>query len=793
LPSEWKTHTLIWRNKTNLKEHSLDDLFNSLRIYEAEVKHSSSPGNPIQNIAFVSSSNTNSTTDSVSAATSVSTICAQLPVSSHPNIDSLSNASKEEHEVHLKLKLELLKKEKLFGKFSKCEFWLQEVRFLEHVVNNKGFSKIAKPLTLLTQKNKKFEWGDEQETAFQTLKDMLCDALILALPEGTDDFVVYCDASNQGKANVVANALSRKERAKPRRVRAMSMTIHSSIKAKILEAQSKASKNTSTLTEMQKANNLREKKMADYILLSGFGMKKDIAMYVSKCLTCSKVKVEHQKPSGLLQQPEIPEWKCKNITMDFINKLPRTRSEHDSIWVIVDRLTKSAHFLVTALGTRLDLSTAYHPETDGQSERTIQTLEDMLRACAMDFGENWDTHLPLVEFSYNNSYHSCIKCALFEALYGRRCRMPIAWTKVGEGKLLRPEIFQETTNKIVQIKERLKVVRDRQKSYADKRRKPLEFSVEFELKVIHVSVICYCVGFKFALSNCILLWKSLKIRVLWWTVLKNSSLVWLTVLIEIISLKTILVVILLTDAALRIRDEDTDEVKIDRGGSLSSQILASPSKEKENSNNLTVVFGRNRILLWKSLKIRVLRWTVMIDRYLVWLTVLIKIIALKTILVVILLSRLMKFRWTCLIRNIMTILNEITDCCGLKMLDVIMKYGKIISASTLRIRDEDTDEWRNSSSSGYYFALQVGTSSGSGNFFWQWEHISGSGKTTLEVGMDRKFNSQQSSPKLDVASVIKFLELNALKSQQSSPKLDVHSESLRTQAITDLDLPLTST
>nr|GEV57151.1 putative reverse transcriptase domain-containing protein [Tanacetum cinerariifolium] len=171
--------------------------------------------------------------------------------------------SKEEHEVHLKLILELLKKEKLLGKFLKCEFWLQEVHFLGHVVNSEGlagyyrrfiasFSKIAKPLTLLTLKNKKFEWGDEQENAFQTLKDMLCDASILALPEGADDFVLYCDASNQGKANVVADALSRKERAKPRRVRALIVTIHSSIKAKILEAQSKASKNTSTLTKMLK-------------------------------------------------------------------------------------------------------------------------------------------------------------------------------------------------------------------------------------------------------------------------------------------------------------------------------------------------------------------------------------------------------------------------------------------------------------------------------------------------------------------------------------------------------------
>ncbi|GJV79727.1 putative reverse transcriptase domain-containing protein [Tanacetum coccineum] len=190
-------------------------------------------------------------------------------------------------------------------------------------------------------------------------------------------------------------------------------------------------------------------------------------MHVSKCLTCSKVKAEHQKPSGLLQQPEIPEWKWKNITMDFINKLLRTSSRHDSIWVIVDRMTKLAHFLAIredykierlarlyineiiarhgvpvliisdrdsyftsrfcqslqkALGTRLDLSTAYHPKTDGQ------------------------------KFSYNNSYHSSVKCAPFEALYGRKCRTPIAWAEVGESKLFGPEIVQETTDKIVLLK-----------------------------------------------------------------------------------------------------------------------------------------------------------------------------------------------------------------------------------------------------------------------------------------------------------------------------------------------------
>ncbi|GJR01197.1 putative reverse transcriptase domain-containing protein [Tanacetum coccineum] len=133
--------------------------------------------------------------------------------------------------------------------------------------------------------------------------------------------------------------------------------------------------------------------------------------------------------------------------------------------------------LQSALGTNLDMSTAYHPQTDGQSERTIQTLEDMLRACAIDFGKGWVNHLPLVEFSYNNSYHASIKAAPFEALYGRKCRSPVCWTEVGEAQILGPELIQETTEKIIQIKQRMQAARDRQKSYADLKRKPMEFQV----------------------------------------------------------------------------------------------------------------------------------------------------------------------------------------------------------------------------------------------------------------------------------------------------------------------------
>ncbi|GJV15127.1 hypothetical protein Tco_1360450 [Tanacetum coccineum] len=478
-----------------------------------------------------------------------------------------------EHVEHLRLVLELLKKEKLYAKFSKCEFWLREVQFLGHVINGNGIH--VDPSKIKAVKNwkasKTLTEGEEQEYAFQTLKDKLCNVPILALLYRSEDFVVYCDASgiglgcvlmqrgkviaypsrqlkihennytthdlelgavvfalkiwrhylyrtksviymdhkslqhifsqkelnmrqrrwielfsdydcairyHPGKANIVADTLSRKERVKPKRVRAMNMILQSSIKDRLLTAQKEA--------------------------------------------VDESVKAEHQRPSSLLQQPKIPIWKWEGIAMDFVTKLPRTSSGHDTIWVIMDRLTKSAHFLPIredykmerlarlylneivarhgvpiliisnrdsrftsrlwqsmqeALGTRLDISTAYHPQTDGKTKRTIQTLEDMLRACVLDFIRSWDVHLPLVEFLYNNSYHSSVRCASFEALYGRKCRSPIMWVEVGEGQLIGTELVQETTKKISQIKDRLKAARDRQKSYADKRRKPLEFSI----------------------------------------------------------------------------------------------------------------------------------------------------------------------------------------------------------------------------------------------------------------------------------------------------------------------------
>ena len=251
-------------------------------------------------------------------------------------------------------------------------------------------------------------------------------------------------------------------------------------------------------------------------------MKKDVAEWVSKCLTCQRVKAEHQRPSGLIQPLEIPEWKWEHIAMDFVVGLPMTKTNHDAIWVIIDRLTKSAHFLPiketytvdrlvdiylkeivvrhgvpvaivsdrdprfnsrfwrsfqTCVGTKLNMSTAYHPQTDGQSERTIQTLEDMLRVCVIDFKGSWDEHLPLIEFAYNNSYHASIGMPPYEALYGRRCRSPLCWDEVGEKEILGPDLVQRTRDIIKLVRGRLVAAQDRQRKYADPKRKDKEYEV----------------------------------------------------------------------------------------------------------------------------------------------------------------------------------------------------------------------------------------------------------------------------------------------------------------------------
>ncbi|GKB25168.1 putative reverse transcriptase domain-containing protein [Tanacetum coccineum] len=449
--------------------------------------------------------------------------------------------NKQEHEEHLKLILELLKKEQLYAKFSKCEFWIPKVQFLGHMIDSQGihvdpakiesikdwaspkttteirqflglagyyrrfiegFSKIAKPMTKLTQKKVKFDWSDKAETAFQLIKQKLCSAPILALPEGSEDFIAYCDASIKGlgavlmqREKVIAYA-SRQLKIHEKNYTTHDLELGAVVFAlKIWRHYLYGTKCTvftdhKSLQHIldQKELNMRQRRWLE--LLSDYdceiryhpgkanileaqteaiklkNLKSEDVGEVgchAMCLTCLNVKAEHQKPSGLLVQLAIPQWNWDNITMDFVTKLPRTQSGNDTIW--------------KAMGTQLDMSTAYHPQIDGQSEKTIQTLEDMLRACVIDFGNGWERHLPLIEFSYNNSYHSSIKAAPFKALYGRKCRSPVCWAEVGDAQLTSPELIHETTEKIVQIKQRIQAAHDRQKSHTDVRRKPLEFLV----------------------------------------------------------------------------------------------------------------------------------------------------------------------------------------------------------------------------------------------------------------------------------------------------------------------------
>ncbi|GJT90806.1 putative reverse transcriptase domain-containing protein [Tanacetum coccineum] len=191
-------------------------------------------------------------------------------------------------------------------------------------------------------------------------------------------------------------------------------------------------------------------------------MRQSYAEYVGKCLTCSRVKAECQKPFGLLVQPEIPMWKWERITMDFITKLPKTSNGHDTIWVIVDHLTKSAHFIPTRETDSMEtLTRLYIKEIVSRHGVPISIISDCdshftsrfwkSLQSALDFGKGWERHLPLVEFSYNNSYHASIKAGPFEELYGRKCRSPVCWAEVGDVQLTGPEIIHESTEKIYHL------------------------------------------------------------------------------------------------------------------------------------------------------------------------------------------------------------------------------------------------------------------------------------------------------------------------------------------------------
>ncbi|GKC51991.1 putative reverse transcriptase domain-containing protein [Tanacetum coccineum] len=330
-------------------------------------------------------------------------------------------------------KIEAVKNWKPSKTPTEIHLFLGLARYYRQFIPN--FSKIAKPLTLMTQKEKKFEWG---------------------------------------KATMVADALSRKEWMKPRRVRAMSMTIHSIIKARILEAHSEASKDINTPAEMLRGLDKQfERKdngglyFMERIWVPSYGNLRTLIMDEAHATKYSvhpradkilKAKAEHQKPSGLLQQPEIPEWKWEKITMDFITRLPRTSSGHDAIWVIADRLTKSAHFLVILEDYKMErLARLYINEIVARHGVPVSIISDCDSRFISRFWQSVQKALG-TQLDMSTAYHP-------------------QSVEVVASKLIRPEIVQETTDKIVQIKDKLNVARDCQESYADNRQKSLEFSV----------------------------------------------------------------------------------------------------------------------------------------------------------------------------------------------------------------------------------------------------------------------------------------------------------------------------
>ncbi|WVZ51685.1 hypothetical protein U9M48_002801 [Paspalum notatum var. saurae] len=559
-----------------------------------------------------------------------------------------------EYEEHLRLVLQKLREHKLYAKFSECEFWIDEVRFLGHVVSKGGiavdlskistvtnwkvpeipkevrgflglagyyrrfienFSRIAKPITSLLEKDAEFRWTNAQQAAFDELKKRLTTSSVLTLP---DQDGLGCVVMQEGKVIAYAsrqwrkhevnypthdlelaavvhalkiwrhylfgqrceiytdhkslkyiftqNELNMRQRKWLELIKDYDMEIHYHPgKANVVaDKDDEKLQKIRELLKLGKASHFRKDEQGTlwyknricepnvdsikklilseahdtaYSIHPGstkmyydlkerfwwYSMKRAVTEYVAICDTCQHVKAEHQRSAGLLQPLKVPVWKWEEITMDFIVGLPRTQKGYNSIWVVVDRLTKVAHFipvnttysgaklaelyisrivcvhgvpkriisdrgsqfisrfweqLHNSLDTKLRFSTAYHPQTDGQTERTNQILEDMLRACAIQYGTSWDKCLPYTEFSYNNSYQTSLKKAPFEALYGKRCRTPLFWNQTGEKQVFTLDIIQDAEQQLRIVQENLRVAQSRQRSYADVRRRDLSFKVD---------------------------------------------------------------------------------------------------------------------------------------------------------------------------------------------------------------------------------------------------------------------------------------------------------------------------
>ncbi|GJX21238.1 putative reverse transcriptase domain-containing protein [Tanacetum coccineum] len=359
------------------------------------------------------------------------------------SVYSKIDLSKQEHEEHLKLILKLLKKEELYAKFSKCKFWIPKVQFLSHAIDSHSIH--VDPAKIESIKDWASPKTPTEIRQFLGLAGYYRSAPILALLEGAENFIVYCDASHKGLGTVL---MQNEKQFLEAQIEAM--------KPENFEAEDVGGMIRKDLPKEKLTLIMHESYKSKYSVYPGSdkmyqdmeklywwpNMKADIATYVSKCLTCLKVKAEHQKPFGLLVQPEIPQWKWDNITMDFITKLPKTSDGYDTIWVIVDRLTKSTHFLPM---------------------RENDSMDKLARLYLKEVVTRHGTPVSII----------CDRNGRFMSNFWRAFQR--LW--VGDAQLTGPEFIQETTEKIIQIKSKIQTTCDRQKSYADVRRKPLEFQV----------------------------------------------------------------------------------------------------------------------------------------------------------------------------------------------------------------------------------------------------------------------------------------------------------------------------
>ncbi|KAK3121583.1 hypothetical protein QOZ80_8BG0656720 [Eleusine coracana subsp. coracana] len=449
--------------------------------------------------------------------------------------------NEEEHEEHLRLVLEKLHEQQLYAKLSKCELWLKDVALLGHVISAGGVSvdpgKVKDVL----------DWKPPQIVkeirSFLGLagyyRRFIKDFSKLELIKDYDVGINY----HPGKANVVADALSRKtycdqlivERLPPElckefeklnlgfvnELETVAMEVEPTLDEKIRKGQLDDEK----LSKIRRL--IKEGKATDFTEVEKGTIWMDKRIYVQdKKPICDMILRKahdstysiHPGSSKMYQDLKTRYWwhGMKRDVIEYVD------SGYDSVWVIVDRLTKVAHFILVkttysgaklaelymsrivclhgvpkkivsnrgsqftsrfweklheSLVTKLNFSSAYHPQTDGQTERTNQILEDMLRAYALEYGKSWDKSLPYAEFSYNNSYQASIEMAPFEFLYGRKCRTSLFWNKIGENQVFGPEILQEAERQVKTVRENLKVAQSRQKSYVDRQQRDLSFEV----------------------------------------------------------------------------------------------------------------------------------------------------------------------------------------------------------------------------------------------------------------------------------------------------------------------------